>query len=92
MNVRLCAEYRLRVAWGCLLNNAVSTCLSSLDLKRKGIGNVCRVQTVQLGCDSRNYAGNKSVVIITGVFTGDVHERRALLETYRIYINPSYRQ
>lgn len=87
-----CAEYRLKVAWGCLLNNAVSTCLSSLDLKRKGIGNVCRVQMVQLGCDSRNNAGNKSVVIMTGVFAVDAHERRALLETYRFYINPSYRQ
>ena len=61
--VPLCRVNRLavKVSWGCLLSAAVSLCFSCLDLKRKGIGNLFGVETVQLGCDSRNSAGNKAV-------------------------------
>lgn len=46
-----------KVSWCCLVNTAVLPCFSSLDLKRKGIGNLFSVQTVPLGRGSRNNAG-----------------------------------
>lgn len=66
----MCAsvQNRLKVSRGCLLNKAVSPCFSSLDLKRKGIGNLFSVQTVQLGCDSRNNAGNKAEAMVALCF------------------------
>lgn len=66
-------------------------CLFSLDLKRKGIGNKVRVHTVRLGCDSRNKAGNKSVVIVTGVSAAHARERRASLETFQDLHKPFLR-
>lgn len=58
----------------------VPLCFSCLDLKRKGIGDLFGVETVQLGCDSRNNAGNKAVS-----FTECATERRALQGKFRVY-------
>lgn len=49
---------------GLSLESGCQLCFSSLDLKRKGIGNVFSVQMVQLGCDSWNNAGNEAVAIV----------------------------
>lgn len=72
----------------------MSLCFSSLDLKRKGIGNLFSAQIVQMGCDSTNNAGNKAVAIVALCFSSGVcaAEKEALQGMFRIYINFLYRQ